>query len=344
MIETLIPGLSELVLLRAVMALLIAFAVSVAFGRTMIAWLSRQQVGQPIREEGPKSHYQKQGTPTMGGVLILASMILATLLCADWSSTYIWVLLGVTLVYGGIGYYDDYKKLVLKHSDGLASRWKFALQSLAALGVGVYLYSVAEVPAQTELWIPYLGWSLPLGMAFIAWTWFIVTGFSNAVNLTDGLDGLAIVPTALVGGALGLIAYLVGTDAPVMSPLVPGTLELVVLAGALVGAGLGFLWFNAHPAEVFMGDVGSLALGAILGTMAVMLRQEVLLAIMGGVFVMETVSVMLQVASFKSRGKRIFRMTPIHHHFELSGWPEPKVIVRFWILTALFVVLGMASL
>lgn len=284
----------------------------------------------------------------MGGALILVAVSVAVLLWADLGNRYIWIVLFTTLSFGIVGLIDDYKKLVLKDSRGLSARWKYLAQSVLGLGVAVALYVTAAVPADTQLIVPFFkDVVLDLGPAFVLLAYLVIVGTSNAVNLTDGLDGLAILPTVLVAGALGVFAYVSGhlyLSKYLLIPYMPGVGELAIFCGALVGAGLGFLWFNAYPAQVFMGDVGALALGAALGVVAVAVRQELVLFIMGGVFVMETVSVILQVASYKLTGRRIFRMAPLHHHFELKGWPEPRVIVRFWIVTVILVLIGLASL
>jgi phospho-N-acetylmuramoyl-pentapeptide-transferase len=284
----------------------------------------------------------------MGGTLILAAIVIATLLWGDLYNRYVWVLLGVTIAFGAIGFVDDYKKLMLRNSKGLSARTKYFWQSVFGLGVALALYYGHKQPDEIAYILPFVKQvSLPLGVLFVVITYFVIVGTSNSVNLTDGLDGLAIMPAVLVGGALGVFGYASGNFnfAHYLSiPYLPGAGEVVVYCGALVGAGLGFLWFNAYPAMVFMGDVGALALGAALGTLAVIVRQEVVLFIMGGVFVVETVSVILQVASFKLTGKRIFRMAPLHHHFELKGWPEPRVIVRFWIITVILVLVGLSTL
>ena len=347
---------------RTIMSTLTALAVSLLAGPAIIRKLAAVKAGQVIRSDGPQSHLTKAGTPTMGGALILGSIVAATLLWADLRNRYVWLVLVTTLAFGVIGFYDDYKKLILKDSRGLAARWKYFWQSVFGLGVACFLYFTADTPAATTLYLPLIKQAqLPLappaewgalaiwigGAAFIAITYLIVVGFSNAVNLTDGLDGLAIMPSVLVATALGVFAYLAGNK--VFSeylgiPAIPGAGELAIFCSALAGAGLGFLWFNTYPAQVFMGDIGALAIGAALGCIAVIVRQEIVLLIMGGVFVMETASVMLQVASFKLTGRRIFRMAPIHHHFELKGWPEPRVIVRFWIISVVLVLIGLATL
>ena len=334
--------------LRSILGVLTALMISFVVGPAMIRRLSRYKIGQSIREDGPQSHFSKAGTPTMGGALILVSIGISTLLWADLSNRYVWVTLLVTLAFGLIGFVDDYKKLVLKNSKGLAARHKYLWQSVIGFTAALFLHWTATLPAETTFIVPFFKhFMLNLGWVYVLLTYFVIVGTSNAVNLTDGLDGLAIMPTVLVGGALGVFAYASGNIhfAEYLGiPFLPKAGELVVFCGALVGAGLGFLWFNAYPAQVFMGDVGALALGAGLGTLAVLVRQEIVLMIMGGVFVMETVSVMLQVLSFKLTGKRIFRMAPIHHHFELKGWPEPRVIVRFWIITVILVLFGLATL
>ncbi len=334
--------------LRAILAALTALAISLLVGPRMIRWLAEYQVGQRVRSDGPQTHLSKAGTPTMGGALILAAIVAATLLWADLANRFVWVVLLVTIAFGLIGFWDDYLKLVVGNSRGLIARYKYFWQSFAGLGAAIVLYVTAQSPADTTLFVPFFKhFVVPLGVLFIPLTYFVIVGSSNAVNLTDGLDGLAIMPSVLVAGALGVFAYASGNV--VFSnylgiPYLAGAGEVLVICSAIFGAGLGFLWFNTYPAQVFMGDIGALALGAALGVIAVIVRQEIVLFIMGGVFVMETVSVILQVASFKLRGKRIFRMAPIHHHFELKGWAEPKVIVRFWIITVILVLLGLATL
>jgi phospho-N-acetylmuramoyl-pentapeptide-transferase len=335
--------------LRAILAALTSLVLSFVVGPWMIRAFTQRQIGQQVRSDGPQSHLQKKGTPTMGGALILVAIGVGTLLWADLHNRFVWVTLVVTLAFGLIGFWDDYLKLVVGNSRGLIARYKYSWQSVVALAAAMFLYYTAKVPAETALYVPFFKTvAVPLaGAVFVGLTYFVLVGASNAVNLTDGLDGLAIMPAVMVGGALGVFAYLTGNS--VFStylgiPYVPGTGELMVFCAALVGAGLGFLWFNTYPAQVFMGDIGALALGAALGVVSVIVRQEIVLFIMGGVFVMETVSVVLQVGSFKLRGKRIFKMAPIHHHFELKGWAEPKVIVRFWIMTVILVLVGLATL
>jgi phospho-N-acetylmuramoyl-pentapeptide-transferase len=314
----------------------------------MIRRLNYHQIGQSIRDDGPQSHLSKSGTPTMGGALILVAILVSSLLWSDLSNHYVWTVMIVTSIFGAVGWIDDYRKVIEKNSKGLSARWKYFWQSVAGLGAAIFLYSQASIPAETQLFLPFLkDFALDLGLFYIVLTYFVIVGSSNAVNLTDGLDGLAIMPTVMVGSALGIIAYIVGNVSftnYLFIPYIPGAGELVVFSGALAGAGLGFLWFNTYPAQIFMGDVGALALGAALGTVAVITRHEIVFFIMGGIFVMETVSVILQVASFKLTGRRIFRMAPIHHHFELKGWPEPRVIVRFWIITVMLVLFGLATL
>lgn len=334
--------------LRGIFSVLTSLILSFIIGPIMIRKLRQFSVGQIVRTDGPQSHFSKAGTPTMGGIMILASVTISVLLWADLSNPYIWVVLLTTLGFGAIGSVDDYRKLTKKNTKGLSARAKYTLQSLIALAVAFYLFYTAKIPAQTELLIPFLkDVFINLGWFYIIVTYFVITGASNAVNLTDGLDGLAIMPAVLIAGALGIFAYAMGNidfAKYLYMPYIPGVGELIILVGSLVGAGLGFLWFNTYPAQVFMGDVGSLSLGACLGVLAVIVRQEIVFFIMSGIFVLETVSVILQVGSFKLRGKRIFKMAPIHHHFELKGWPEPRVIVRFWIITLILVLIGLATL
>jgi phospho-N-acetylmuramoyl-pentapeptide-transferase len=284
----------------------------------------------------------------MGGSMILFAVAISTLLCADLSNRYIWVVLLVTLAHGVIGFIDDYKKVLLGNSDGLSAKAKYFWQSVVAASAAVYLFNTAQVPAETQLIVPFFkNVTLNLGWGYVVLTYFVIVGTSNAVNLTDGLDGLAIMPTVLIAAALAIFAYLSGHinfSQYLQIPFIPKSGELMVFCAALVGAGLGFLWFNAYPAMVFMGDVGALALGAALGIVAVLVRQEIVLVVMGGVFVMETISVIIQVASYKIRKKRVFLMAPIHHHFELKGWPEPRVIVRFWIISVILVLIGLSTL
>ena len=334
--------------MRAILSTLTALLIAVMIGPRMIKWLQNMQIGQTVRDDGPQSHLSKSGTPTMGGVLILAAILTSVLLWADLTNRYVWVTLAIVTGYGIIGFVDDYRKVVRKDPKGLIARWKYFWQSVVAIGISVYLYANAQAPAETSLLVPFFKDVMPqLGMFFMVVSYFTIVGTSNAVNLTDGLDGLAIVPTILVAGAFAVFAYATGNvnfSNYLNIPYIPLTSELVIVCTAIVGAGLGFLWFNTYPAMVFMGDVGSLALGGTLGVLAVLLRQEIVLIIMGGVFVIETLSVILQVGSFKLRGERIFRMAPIHHHYELKGWPEPRVIVRFWIISVILVLVGLATL
>ena len=334
--------------LRAILSALTALVISLVVGPVMIRRLTNRQVGQTVRLDGPQSHLPKQGTPTMGGALIIVAVCISTLLWADLNNRYVWIVLAVTLSFGVIGFVDDWKKLVLKDPNGMSARSKFLSQSVAGGIAAVVLYLGADQPYETALLIPYFkDVLLPLGIFYVVFSYLVIVGTSNAVNLTDGLDGLAIMPTVLVAGALGIFAYAAGNinfSEYLGIPYIFGAGEMMVFCAALAGSGLGFLLFNTYPAQVFMGDVGALAIGAALGTVAIVVRQELVLFIMGGVFVMETVSVMMQVASFKLTGKRIFRMAPLHHHYELKGWAEPKVIVRFWIITVILVLVGLSSL
>ncbi|MBV0932693.1 phospho-N-acetylmuramoyl-pentapeptide-transferase [Marinobacterium weihaiense] len=341
-------GVFRYITLRGIMGILTALGISLFMGPWLITRLKEKQIGQAIRDDGPQSHLSKAGTPTMGGALILLSIAISTLLWSDLSSRYVWVTLIVTLIFGAVGWVDDWRKVVEKNPRGLPARWKYFWQSIAGIGAAVVLYMTAQSPIETQLIVPFFkDVAIDLGIFFVVFTYFVIVGSSNAVNLTDGLDGLAIMPTVMVAAALAVFAYLSGHVQfanYLQIPYVAGSGELIIFCGAIIGAGLGFLWFNTYPAQVFMGDVGALSLGAALGVIAVIVRQELVLVIMGGVFVMETVSVILQVASFKLTGRRIFRMAPIHHHFELKGWPEPRVIVRFWIITVVLVLIGLASL
>ncbi len=334
---------------RAILATVSALAISLIVGPKMIFSLSRYQIGQVVRDDGPKTHLPKAGTPTMGGALILVTTLVSTLLWAELSNRFVWTVLGVTFAFGFIGFYDDYLKLVVRNSKGLVPRWKYFWQSVAGISTAATLYFTATEPAETTLFLPFLkSFAEPLSaFSFIALGYLMIVGMSNAVNLTDGLDGLAIMPAALVAAALGIFAYASGNAVfanYLQIPEIRGAGELLIFCAALAGAGLGFLWFNSYPAQVFMGDVGALAIGAAIGVLAVIVRQEVVTLVMGGVFVLETASVILQVASYKLTGKRLFRMAPIHHHFELKGWAEPKVIVRFWIISLLLVLFGLATL
>lgn len=334
--------------LRTILGILTALGISLFVGPWMIRYLTQYQIGQSVRSDGPETHLIKAGTPTMGGLLILVAIAISTLLWGDLSNKYVWVVLLVTAMFGIIGWVDDYKKIVNKDPKGLIPRYKYLWQSVGGLAVAIYLFITATTPAETDLLIPFFKHgSITLGLFFIPFVYFVIVGTSNAVNLTDGLDGLAIMPSVLVAAALVIFAYVTGhvKFADYLGiPYVAGVGELCIFCGAIAGAGLGFLWFNTYPAQVFMGDIGALALGAALGTVAVIVRQELVLFIMGGIFVVETVSVILQVASFKLTGKRIFNMAPLHHHYELKGWPEPRVIVRFWIITVMLVLIGLATL
>ncbi len=369
-----IPGLSALtyITLRAVLATATAMALALLIGPRMIRWLQTMKIGQSVRDDGPQSHLSKQGTPTMGGALVLLSIAFSTLMWADLSNRFVWIVLFVMIGFGAIGWVDDYRKVVHKNPKGMSAREKLFWQAFIGIVASVYLaFAVSapssnqifdlifrwvqsgftnQLPSKADLIVPFFkNVAYPLGLfGFIALTWCVIVGTSNAVNLTDGLDGLAIMPVVMVGSALAVFAYVVGRvdySRYLLFPYIPGAAELMVFCGAMAGAGLGFLWFNAHPARVFMGDVGALSLGASLGTIAVIVRQEIVLVVMGGVFVIETISVMLQVGYFKySKGKRIFRMAPLHHHFELGGWHENHVVIRFWIITMFLVLAGLSTL
>jgi phospho-N-acetylmuramoyl-pentapeptide-transferase len=343
------------VTLRTVLAVMTALFFSLILGPWVIRWLAAKKIGQAVRTDGPQTHLTKTGTPTMGGILILIAVVLTTLLWGNLSNRYVWTVLVVTLGFGIVGWYDDWKKVVFRDPNGLAARWKFFWQSVLGVGAALFLAFSTDNPAQTELIVPFFkSIAYPLGVfGFVVLTYCVIVGTSNAVNLTDGLDGLAIMPTVMVAGALGIFAFASGhaeLSKYLLIPSIPGAGELCIVLGAIVGSGLGFLWFNAYPAEVFMGDVGALALGAALGCVAVIVRQEIVLFIMGGVFVVETLSVMLQVSWFKytkkkyGQGRRILRMAPLHHHFEQGGWKETQVVVRFWIITLMLVLFGLASL
>jgi phospho-N-acetylmuramoyl-pentapeptide-transferase len=357
--------------LRSVLATMTALVISFVIGPRMIRKLTEYKIGQSVRDDGPQTHLIKAGTPTMGGALILVSIVVTTLLWADLRNRFVWVVLLVTLGFGTVGWVDDYRKVVQRNPKGLSAGKKLLLQSLIGLIAAIYLAFSVSAPSTSQFLQLFQAWlasglsvdlspkadlivpffktvSYPLGVwGFIILSYCVIVGSSNAVNLTDGLDGLAIMPTVMVGAALGLFAYVAGRadfSTYLFMPHIPGAGELTVVCAAIAGAGLGFLWFNAYPAEVFMGDVGALALGAALGAIAVIVRQEIVLFIMGGVFVVETLSVMIQVASFKLTGKRVFRMAPIHHHYELKGWKENQVVVRFWIITMLLVLFGLSTL
>ena len=335
--------------LRAVLACLTALAISFVVGPAMIRKLTAYKIGQSVRDDGPQTHLIKAGTPTMGGALILVSIAVTTLLWADLENRFVWVVLIVALGFGAVGWVDDYRKVVHRNPKGLSARAKLFWQSVIGISAAYYIAFSTNLPAQTVFIVPFFKEvAYPLGVVgFIAMTSCVIVGTSNAVNLTDGLDGLAIMPTVMVGSALGIFAYVAGNAVfakYLAFPHIPGAGELMVICAAIAGAGLAFLWFNAYPAEVFMGDVGALALGAALGTIAVIVRQEIVLFIMGGVFVVETLSVIIQVASFKMTGKRVFRMAPLHHHYELKGWKENQVVVRFWIITMMLVLVGLSTL
>ena len=333
---------------RTMVSVVTALVMSLVIGPIVIERLSYHQIGQTVREDGPESHLSKAGTPTMGGALILIVILFTTLMWGDLSNRYVWIVLSVTMAFGAIGWVDDYLKLTRQNSKGLAASRKYFWQSVVGVAAALVLYTSAELPVETDLIVPFFkSVAIPLGAGYVVVAYFVIVGTSNAVNLTDGLDGLAILPTVMVGAALGIIAYLAGHlefANYLQIPYIADAGELAVFCGALIGAGLGFLWFNTYPAQVFMGDVGALALGAALAVVAIIVRHEIVLFIMGGLFVLEAVSVMLQVASYKLTGRRIFRMAPIHHHFELKGWPEPRVIVRFWIVTLVLVLIGLSTL
>lgn len=340
--------LFEYLSFRAILSIITALSISLWMGPKLIRWLQSLQIGQVVRDDGPESHFSKRGTPTMGGIMILTAITVTVFLWADLTNPYVWAVIFVLLGYGAVGFVDDYRKVVRKNTDGLIARWKYFWQSAIALVVAFALYAYGKDTAATQLVVPFFKDIMPqLGLTYILLTYFVIVGTSNAVNLTDGLDGLAIMPTVFVAAGFAFIAWATGNVQfanYLHIPHIPQASELVVVCAAIVGAGFGFLWFNTYPAQVFMGDVGSLALGGALGTIAVLVRQEFLLVIMGGVFVVETLSVILQVGSYKLRGQRIFRMAPIHHHYELKGWPEPRVIVRFWIISMLLVLIALATL
>ena len=341
-------GVFRYLTLRTILSVLTSLIISFIFGPYLISHLTNKKIAQSIRDDGPEAHLNKIGTPTMGGLLILLSIIFSTLCWGDISNRYILVVLSVTFLFGIIGLIDDYRKVIHNNPKGLSAKYKYAAQSIVALGAGIYLYQSATLPVETQLLIPFFkAYIFDMSWLYIVLVYFVIVGSSNAVNLTDGLDGLAILPTVMVAGALAIFAYLTGHirfSDYLGIPYIPGVGEVAVFCGAMVGSGLGFLWFNTYPAQVFMGDIGSLSLGAALGIVAVVTRQELVLFIMGGVFVVETLSVILQVSSYKLTGKRIFKMAPLHHHYELKGWPEPRVIVRFWIITVILILIGLASL
>ena len=335
--------------LRTVLAAMTALAISFIIGPWMIRRLTALKIGQSVRDDGPQTHLIKAGTPTMGGALILTSVVITTLLWGDLENRYVWITLLTTIGFGIVGWVDDYQKVVYRNPKGLSARYKFLFQSIIAAVAVSYLAYRANLPQQTELIVPFFKTiAIPLGtIGFVILGYFVVVGTSNAVNLTDGLDGLAIMPTVMIASALAVFAYVTGNAVfakYLAFPYIPGSGELCIFLGAIAGAGLAFLWFNAYPAEVFMGDVGALGLGAALGMVALIVRQEIVLFIMGGVFVVETLSVIIQVASFKLTGKRVFRMAPLHHHYELKGWKENQVVVRFWIITMMLVLFGLSTL
>lgn len=341
-------GVVRYITLRSIFAALTSLLICLLYGPALIRWLQAANIGQSVRSDGPESHLSKAGTPTMGGAMIILAVALSTLLWSDLGVRQVWIVLFVTIGFGAIGWVDDYRKVIHRNSDGLSAREKILWQSVVAGIAVVYIYSSATQVEEVSLLVPFFkNVAINLGLFFIPFSFLVIIGSSNAVNLTDGLDGLAILPSVLVGGGLGLICYLSGHAefaAYLNIPNIPGAGELTVFCGSLVGAGLGFLWFNTYPAQVFMGDVGALAIGAALGVVAIMIRQELVFLIMGGIFVLEAVSVIVQVVSFKTTGKRVFRMAPIHHHFELKGWPEPRIIVRFWIITVILVLIGLSTL
>jgi phospho-N-acetylmuramoyl-pentapeptide-transferase len=381
-LQTLSPELGffrvfQYLTLRAVLAAMTALLIGLAFGPMVIRRLTALKIGQPIRDYGVQTHLVKAGTPTMGGVLILLSIGISTLLWFDWSNRFVWIVMVVTVGFGAIGWVDDWRKVVDKNPEGMRSREKFFWQTVIGLIAALYLaFSVSEtsnirvlelffrwiqsgfsndLPPKADLMVPFFKTiSYPLGVfGFLVLTWLVIVGMSNAVNLTDGLDGLAIMPVVMVGSTLGIFAYVTGSSVfskYLLIPYIPGAGELLIFCAAMAGAGLAFLWFNAHPAQVFMGDVGALSLGGALGTIAVITRQEIVLGIMGGIFMAEAASVMLQVGWFKytrmryGEGRRLFKMAPLHHHFEKKGWKETQVVVRFWIITMLLCLVGVASL
>jgi len=341
-------GVFKYLTLRTILSVLTSLFISFILGPYLINHLTNKKIAQSIRDDGPEAHLNKIGTPTMGGLLILLSIIFSTLCWGDISNRYILVVLIVTFLFGIIGLIDDYRKVIHNNPKGLSPLYKYSAQSIVALAAAIYLYQTATLPVETQLLVPFFkDYVFDLSWLYVVLVYFVVVGSSNAVNLTDGLDGLAILPTVMVAGALAIFAYLSGHISfsnYLGIPYIPGVGEVAVFCGAMVGAGLGFLWFNTYPAQVFMGDIGALSLGAALGIVAVVTRQELVLFIMGGVFVVETLSVVLQVASYKLTGRRIFKMAPLHHHYELKGWPEPRVIVRFWIITVILILVGLASL
>ncbi len=342
-------GVISYITVRAILAMLVALFITLSLGKFFISRLQQYQIKQVIRTDGPESHQSKSGTPTMGGVIILFAFIVSVLIWGDLHNVYLWIVIITAIIFGAIGFADDYLKIKHKSSDGLSTKQKYLGQSIGAILIGLWIASIAEAPIQTQLLIPFSkDLFIPLGVVgLVVLSYFVIVGSSNAVNLTDGLDGLAIMPVILISVALAVIAYLSGNynfANYLNMPFMPGTGEIFVICAALIGAGLGFLWFNTYPAEIFMGDVGSLSLGAILAVIAITIRQEILLFIMGGVFVAETLSVMIQVGWYKKTKKRIFLMAPLHHHFEKKGMSEPKIIVRFWMVTLILVLISLASI
>ncbi len=338
----------QYITLRIILGVLTSLFIALLVGPFFIRRMSDNKIEQNIRADGPESHLSKSGTPTMGGILIIISMMISALCWGKLDNRFIWVALSVTLLFGIIGWIDDYMKILQRQSRGLPGKYKYLLQSIIGLGAASFLYYTAETPVETQLIIPFVkSIIIDLGPLYIILAYFVIVGSSNAVNLTDGLDGLAILPAVMIAAALTVFSYVAGHVhfADYLGvPYVPGVGEVAVFCGAIVGSGLGFLWFNTYPAQIFMGDIGALSLGAALGVVAILVRQELAFFIMGGLFVIETVSVILQVGSYKLSGKRIFNMAPLHHHYELKGWPEPRVIVRFWIITVILVLIGLASL
>ncbi|MEE9332615.1 MAG: phospho-N-acetylmuramoyl-pentapeptide-transferase [Granulosicoccaceae bacterium] len=341
-------GVLQYITVRVIFSALTALLISLVLGPVLINWLTSANIGQSVRDDGPQSHLVKAGTPTMGGAMIIMSVVFSTLLWADLSTKQVWFVLFVTIGFAAVGWVDDYRKVILSNSVGLTAREKLISQTLIAGLAVIAFYATTADRSELELIVPFFkNVAIPLGWMFVPFAFLVIVGSSNAVNLTDGLDGLAILPSVMVASGLGIIAYLAGHAVfadYLLIPNIKGAGELTVFCSAMAGAGLGFLWFNTYPAQVFMGDVGALSIGAALGAVAIMVRQELVLFIMGGVFVMEAVSVIVQVASFKLTGKRVFRMAPIHHHFELKGWPEPRIIVRFWIITVVLVLIGLSTL
>ena len=336
----------EYITFRTIVSAVTALVIALLLGPIVISKFAQSDIGETIRDDGPTSHHSKRGTPTMGGVLIVLSILIATLLWGELGSKHVWIVVGVIVGFGLIGFADDYKKL--REGKGISIRLKYVLQSVVGLSAAIAMFTTATTPAETSLIVPFFkDVAIPLGFGFVVLSYLMIVGMSNSVNFTDGLDGLAIMPTVMVGAALGLIAYLVGHSEfsdYLQIPYIRGVGEIAIICGAIVGAGLGFLWYNAYPAQVFMGDVGALSLGAALGTIGVLVRHEIVLLIMGGIFVLETASVIVQVVSFKLLGKRVFQMAPLHHHFELKQWPEPRIVVRFWIIAFMLVLVGLSML